>query len=449
MSVPHQNDRVTRSAIVALTIRIVSAAVAYLSHVMLARWLSIDQYGLFATVWTWLLIVGGTLPLGLNVAVIGQLPRYFKAGDIAHARGLAVSAVGLTLALSGLVAFVGIALIAWQPAMVPDSLAPLAVLAICCLPLIALSEISEGLARAMGWIGSALVPTYIARPLLILAFGGALYASGADLNAATILGCALCATAATALTQAGWIAMRLLQIARPGPATTDLRPWLILSAPMLVTEVSEMLLASLDLFFVAAWVGAGDAGLYFAAQRSIALVAFVNFAVGAATANTVAASVGNRTLLAQEVRRAATLSFWPSLAGALALVAASPYLLLLFGPEFAEGTVIVAILAAGFVARSLVGPAELLLNVVGAARACAVILTSHLVLAFALNVLLVPTFGAIGAALAAAMTMISLSLSFAAYAWFRLDLVMMPSSPLPEIIRLAEMARWASPPDKK
>jgi O-antigen/teichoic acid export membrane protein len=429
MTAPKQDNHVTRRALVAFAIRVASAAIAYISHIILARWLDLEQYGLFAAVWTWLLIAGGTLPLGFNVSVLGQLPRYLGAGDVSRALGLTLTALGLTIGLSVFVAFGAIGLVGWGPGLVDETLAPLAILAGLCLPLLAVSEVNEGLARAMGWMGSALVPAYIARPLLMLAGGGVLLASGFDLDATTVLACALLAAVATTVVQTGWIAFRLLRITGSGPPRLAVRTWLLVSLPMLVTEVSELLLASLDFLFVAAWVGTSEAGLYFAAQRSIALVAFVNFAVGAAAASSVAGALSDRTRLAQEVRRAATLAFWPSLAGALALVAAGPYLLALFGPQYKDGTSILAILAVGFVARSFVGPAELLLNVIGAARACAAILIAHLALALVLNALLVPSFGIVGAALAASLTMVSLSVGFAAYAWFSLGIVMAPSLP--------------------
>jgi len=439
MTVPQQDNRVTQRVLAAFAIRVASAGIAYLSHVLLARWLSLEQYGLFAAVWTWLLISGGTLPLGFNVAVIGRLPGYLSAGSVVHARGFAVTAFGITAALSVVVALAGIALLTWQPEIAAGPIASLALLAFLCLPLLALADLNEGVARAMGWMGSALVPAYIARPITMLAAAGAFQISGFSLDAATILVCALLATAATTLAQAGWIALSLVRIMGWGPARLTPGAWLLVSLPMLVTEVGEMLLASLYLLVVAAWVGASEAGLYFAAQRSIALVGFVNFAVGAATASAVAGALADRVRLDQEVRRAATLAFWPTLAGALAIVVAGPHLLGLFGPQFTEAAPILAILAVGFSARSFVGPAELLLNVVGAGRACAVILVAHLVFALALHSFLVPALGITGAAVAASTTMVSLAMVFAAYAWLRHGLVMVPSSPLPEIARLARL----------
>lgn len=440
MSVPGRDTRVTRRAVTAFAIRAASAGVAYASHVLLARWLSLDQYGLFAATWTWLLIAGGTLPLGLNAAVVSRMPGYLAAGDAAHARGLAVMAAGVTLALSVFVSVAALVLFTWYPGLAEGVVGPLAVLAVLCIPLLALAEINEGLARAMGWMGSALVPAYIARPLLMLAAGGILLAWGVELDAAAVLACALLAAAATTTVQAGWVAFRLIQSTGWGPPRMAPRTWFLISLPMLVSEISELLLGSLDLLFVAAAAGSAEAGIYFAAQRSIALVAFVSFAVGAATASSVASAAAEPARLPGELRRAATMAFWPTLIGALLLVAAAPYVLALFGPEFGQGTTVVAILAAGFVARSFVGPADMLLNAIGAERACALILAAHLVLALGLNVVLVPAFGIAGAAAASSATMVSMSAAFAAYAWFARGLVLAPSMPLPDVVRLARSA---------
>jgi O-antigen/teichoic acid export membrane protein len=434
----HPGDRpVTRRALAALAIRIASAALAFLSHVLLARWLSLDQYGLFAATWTWLLIIGGALPLGFNVAVVSLLPRCLAEGDLARARGLVGLAVGLTLALSALVSAVAIGLIVWRPAFVEGPLASLAILAILCIPLLALGDVNEGLARAMGCMGSALLPAYVARPLLILAAGSLLLLSGIELDAASVTACALLALVVSTLIQTGWIAHRLFQVIGWGPARLTARTWALVSLPMLMSELAEMLLASLDVLVVAAWVGPSEAGVYLAAQRSIALVAFVSFAVGAATASSIAASAPDPARVAIEVRRAATLAFWPTLAAAIVLVGAAPGILAVFGPRFIDGTTVVAILAVGFVARSFVGPAELLLNAVGAERACAVILAVHVAVGLALHAALVPTFGILGAASATSATMVSLSIAFAAYAWLSRGLVMAPSWPMPEMARLA------------
>src|ERR1044071_4395819 len=73
-----------------------------------------------------------------------------------------------------------------------------------------------------------------------------------------------------------------------------------------------------------------------------------------------------------------------------------------FGPEYVVAQPVMMILAVGMMARASVGPAERLLTMLGHQRICA----WAYVAAFAFNlgvcILLVPDYGAIGAAIATA-----------------------------------------------
>ncbi|PWG74852.1 flippase, partial [Enterococcus hirae] len=79
--------------------------------------------------------------------------------------------------------------------------------------------------------------------------------------------------------------------------------------------------------------------VYFAALKTISLVAFVHFAVGAAKASRFSElnARGQRARLQQAVDQSVAWTFWPSLAGAAGLLILGKPLLWLFGPEFTGG----------------------------------------------------------------------------------------------------------------
>jgi O-antigen/teichoic acid export membrane protein len=81
-------------------------------------------------------------------------------------------------------------------------------------------------------------------------------------------------------------------------------------------------------------------------------------------------------------------------------------LLWLFGPGFVDGYYLMFILAAGLMARAAVGPVQRLLNMLGEQNACAAVYA----VAFALNLvfclLLIPSIGAAGAAVATTAALI-------------------------------------------
>ncbi|NND48826.1 MAG: oligosaccharide flippase family protein, partial [Rhizobiales bacterium] len=77
-----------RGAVFAFSIRVVSAALAYISQVLLARWMGAEEYGIFAYCWVWLTILGILTPIGLNTSVLRFLPQYEKRGELGLYHGL-------------------------------------------------------------------------------------------------------------------------------------------------------------------------------------------------------------------------------------------------------------------------------------------------------------------------------------------------------------------------
>src|SRR6201746_2410265 len=47
-------------------IRVVSAALAYLSQILLARWMGGSDYGAYVYVWTWVLLLGSMMEFGIS-----------------------------------------------------------------------------------------------------------------------------------------------------------------------------------------------------------------------------------------------------------------------------------------------------------------------------------------------------------------------------------------------
>ena len=80
-----ERARMQRDALIAFSVRVASAAIIYLSQIVLARWMGSFEYGVYVSVWTWVLVLGGMSHLGLNMGVIRLLPGYKETGNVAPA----------------------------------------------------------------------------------------------------------------------------------------------------------------------------------------------------------------------------------------------------------------------------------------------------------------------------------------------------------------------------
>jgi hypothetical protein len=76
-----------RLAGAAFLIRVVSALLAYLSQIFLARWMGSFEFGIYVYVWTWVLLIGGMVDLGLGSAAQRFIPEYTEHKSFDLLRG--------------------------------------------------------------------------------------------------------------------------------------------------------------------------------------------------------------------------------------------------------------------------------------------------------------------------------------------------------------------------
>jgi O-antigen/teichoic acid export membrane protein len=175
-----------------------------------------------------------------------------------------------------------------------------------------------------------------------------------------------------------------------------------------MVEGFYMLLTYADVIVLQQYRSPDEVAVYYAAAKTLALVAFVYFSVSAATAHKFSEYhvAGNKAELSAFLGDAIKWTFWPSLAVTIVILALGKPFLWLFGPQFIDGYYLMFILAVGPLARATVGPVERLLNMVGEQRACAVVYAAAFAANIALCVVLIPMFGVAGAAIAISGAMI-------------------------------------------
>jgi O-antigen/teichoic acid export membrane protein len=388
-------------------IRVVSAVMAYLSQILLARWMGGSDYGVYVYVWTWVLLLGSMMDFGISSSAQKIIPEYRTGGEHALLRGFLSGSRWMTFGVSAVVAALLAGVVkGLSPWIDADTVVPLYIGCVT-LPAFVVANTQDGIARSHDWMRLGLMPQFIIRQTLIIGFTAGAFALGLHLGATL----AMLASAA-----AVWIAMigqmvvlnrRLGGHIAPGPKAYDFRGWLAVSLPILMVEGFYLLLSYTDVLVLQQFRSSAEVGLYFAVVKTLALVSFIHYAMSATTAHRFAEyhATGDKARLSAYVAHAIKWTFWPSLAATAVLLALGKPLLWLFGPQIVAGYDIMFIAAIGLVVRSAIGPVERLLNMLGHQHICALAYALAFVMNVVLCIALVPRFGGHGAAAATSISL--------------------------------------------
>ncbi|WP_029581696.1 lipopolysaccharide biosynthesis protein [Bradyrhizobium sp. URHD0069] len=389
-------------------VRVFSAALAYLSQILLARWMGGSDYGVYVYVWTWVLLLGSMMDFGISASAQKIIPEYRTRGEDALLRGFFSGSRWMTFAVSAVVSLLLAGVVRLlSPWIDASTVLPLYIGCIT-LPAFVVANTQDGIARSHDWMRLGLIPQFIARQSLIIGITAGAFALGFNLGATA----AMLASAA-----AVWIAMigqmvvlnrRLAGHVEAGPKAYDFRGWLAISLPILMVEGFYLLLSYTDVLVLQQFRSSEEVGVYFAVVKTLALVSFIHYAMSATTAHRFAEyhALGDNARLSAYVAHAIKWTFWPSLAATILLLALGKPLLWLFGPQFVVGYDIMFVAAIGLVVRSAIGPVERLLNMLGHQHICALAYALAFVMNVVLCVVLIPRFGGHGAAAATSISLV-------------------------------------------
>jgi O-antigen/teichoic acid export membrane protein len=391
---------VMRGAAQVLAIRVAGAGLAYLTMILLARWLGVFEFGVYAYVWVWAVILGTFLPLGLHTSILRFVPDYLARQKWRRLHGFLRQSTVIVFAASILGALIAVGVVFALRGVMPSYYVLPMLVGIACVPLVALFSHLEGMSRAFGWVNLAYAPSYVARPLLHMLIVGALVFAGLRPTGVDALWAIALATLITLLLQAVLMMGSMRKRLPAAKPVYHTRHWMAISLPFLMIEGFQLLLEHTDVLMIGKILTPEDVAVYYAAIRTGGLIAFIYFAVAALAVPKFAEinAVSSRHEMQRFVSGIIQLMFWPSVVAAGALAIVGPFVLSLFGEGFAAGYTVLLIVLFGLVVRASTGPLEYLLNMTGHHMATARVYAVAGVLNIALNIALIPQLGIAGAA---------------------------------------------------
>jgi len=92
-----------RLAGAAFLIRVVSALLAFISQILLARWMGGFEFGIYIYAWTWVLLLGSMMDFGISASAQKIIPEYRAGGEHALLRGFLSGSRWMTFVVSSVV----------------------------------------------------------------------------------------------------------------------------------------------------------------------------------------------------------------------------------------------------------------------------------------------------------------------------------------------------------
>lgn len=379
-----------------------STGLSFLAGIILARLLGAGGYGVYALALTTATLVGMLTEFGLPVLLMREVGAARSTGNWGSVRGLLNwsdrAILGLSIFLIA-ATLVGYALFGAEGSS--DYLASL-LWSVLLIPFVALGKLRSFALLALDRVAASQFPVMILRPALFLAVCAALYWSLGDLTPSM----AMAAQVAGAAIASG-VMFLLYRNGRP-PELKQAAPvhavgtWLSAAVPMGMTEGLRLLQGQLGLLLAGALAGTAHAGLYRVADAIVMVTAVVGSVAG-----TAATPMFSRLWKAGDragIERVALLAALAMTGGAFLLglpiaIAGDRIIPWVFGDEFAGSSPVFLILWAGLTLNSTLGLSLALANMIGRH----VLATQSFVLIAIVNTiaatLLVPRYGAIGAAI--------------------------------------------------
>ncbi|MDJ0512499.1 MAG: lipopolysaccharide biosynthesis protein [Methyloceanibacter sp.] len=401
----HLKQFVSTSSLLSLA-RVAGAAAGFATQILLARTLQASGLGVFYSATSLAAVMGVVAALGYPEIAPRFVSRYREKGPkgllqafVAHARK--TTAVCAAIATAVVLAFAAL----WPGLPVEVRLATTA--AALAIPANAALRLNGALAASVRQFAVAYLPDTCIRPFLLLACLLLLVAIGAPLTASIATGLLTLILIVLAVVQYRLLSKAVRQQEERIVATSPryVRTWRREAPPLILVALYTNFFADVAILLVTPLLPSAETAIV---GLCLKLALLVGFAVQVAHQVTVpdladAHARKEHHAIHAIVLRSIGFPLAATLSALLVIALWGETILMLFGPEFTGAKVPLLILLACQLLRVLFGPNVSLLSVIGAQRQNAILAVIALAVLAAANIVLVPTWGVVGAALAVAV----------------------------------------------
>lgn len=416
-------NRLARGGFAAFVIYGTGVGLAYCSQLLIARFVGVDAYGIYAYAMAWVTLLAYLSALGFDVALLRFLPAYEAQSAWPLFRGVIRYAERRAIAVGIVVVLAGACLILLRD--LPSQLRNTFLVGLLLVPVLALLWIRGSIVRAFGGVLWAVAPNRVMRDgILVTLVAFASLGLGLSLDAATVMMATLTgAIIALLFATLGMRRLRPHAMSDVAPAY-DARIWRRAILPLVIMAATEALLNRTGTILLGWFGDTRTAGIYSLAFNIAFVVGLPRVAINTLFAPTIS-SLYARNEQAMLQKLVTTTALWTLIAagsiGVVLFVLAEP-LFSWFGKGYEAGVPALRILLIGQVLIAAAGSQLHVMTMTGHERSAAVLLVACTAGNMAASAALISVFGLAGAAIGTAATLVVWNLAMALFLWRRLAL---------------------------
>lgn len=390
-------------------VNFVGLFVGFISQTVLARYLGTHEYGIFVYAFSWVMLLSILGRFGFDNLIINRLPSYLKKKKYSEIKGLSYFSKLFSYLLSVVlgVLFFGTMYMLDLSNIVQSSYTFL-IGFFFVLPLLIISYINQGFLVGLKQVVVANIPIMIIRHVLLIAFIILCYyvfGSVTSLEAMLLNGLAFLVVAEISFR---WVKDNFQFPFKTIKNEFRIKNWLVNSFPFLLYSGASFINRKVDILILGGLVSATNVGIYNAAAKLVMIIS-----VGSNITSLVSKphisdffAEGKISKIESYSCKVAWANFSYSLAAFSCIVLFGEYFLLIFGNEFKRGYDVLMIFAIGYLIVSTISISGLILIMTKYEKIGSNIELGITVFNILLNIVLIPKYGAIGAAFATSFTLI-------------------------------------------
>jgi len=411
--------------------RLFGAGIVFLVQALLARFWGAEYLGEFLLVTATCNLIAVGMPLGFQT-IGSYFAAEYRAKRERSQLGLfmlnAYGYVGLTTLLLMIAGPTVLGALNLRDTVLFDHFVPVVLLAFSGAMVMVSGSMLVGLKRPfVGFFADGVFRPIVLLAALLLAMGVTIKSDGFS----QLLWTAAIGYVLIAIVQLGFVLHAMKSVSNEDGALRprDSRRWWRFALPWVMISLASDFFFDIDLLLLSQVLSREELAIFGVCARIFALVSFGVAAVYAVSMPDMFESEAkaDRAAFNRKVGDANMVATVLSVVLFVGTAICAPFALLIFGPGFTAGAAPLAVLCLSLVIRSAMGPASLVLSIHDRPYASLPAVLLSVVVLFVGNWLLAPTFGLMGAALAAliAITVWSFALWLTAYRTAKVDVSIM------------------------